>query len=613
VAVFASTLMVGMVAVGLGGTAFASRADTSTSPAATNNPDTTLTVPMDSSGVDTLNPFLSYYNGSLDAFGLIYPTLNTLQKDGTPGPYLASSWSTSPDGLTWTFKIQDGLKWTDGQPLTAQDAAFTFNLIMTNDAAATANGSLVANFKSVSAPNPTTLIIKTKKPQSNMLYVSIPVSGIPIVPEHIWKSHVKNIGNYKNNAYPIVGYGPWILQDYQTDQYQKFTANPDFKLGDYGPPHFQTLIVQLYKNSDAEVAALKSGQLAVAGVNARQFNTLKTDTSLTPVKTVGNGWYAIEINAGAKTRTGRPIGTANPILADPQVRLAMHWALDKNKLVTNVLGGQGVVGAGYLPPAWPQWWWVPSADEAVTFNIDKANSILDAAGYKMGPNGVRVDPKTGKPLEFRLGIHSDDTSDAQISQFVKGWFQDIGIGLQIESMSFSQLNNNLSRGDWDILMDAWTTGPDPTYLLSIQTCATLPNDKGENGNTDSFYCNPEYDKLFAQQVSEMDPQKRVAIVADMQRILYNANSDIILYYANGLSVSRNDLVSNLTYGKPNADGIYPSQQGFWNYLDATPPQAAESGSSSSNSWIWILLAVIVVVAIVGGVMFSRRTRSDTRE
>lgn len=572
----------------------------------------TLTVPMSDSGVDTLNPFQSYYDGALNAFGIIYPTLNTLGKDGVPGPYLANSWTTSDDKLTWTFKLQDGLKWTDGKPITAEDVAWTFNLIMTNPTAATANGSLVENFESVTAPDATTVVIKTKQPQSNMLYVSIPVSGIHIVPKHIWEAHVADIGKWKNDTYPIVGYGPWTLQTYKTDQYEKFSVNKNFKLGSHGPPKFDNLIIKLLKNSDAGVAALKSGQLASAVVNAQQFNALKGDKSLLAVQSDGARWTAIEVNAGAKTRTGKKIGTANPALADDQVRLAIHWAIDKDKLVTNVLGGQGVAGLGYLPPAWPQWKWSPAPADKVSFDLAKANSILDDAGYKKGSDGVRTDPNTGKKLELRLGIHSDDTNDAQVSKFMKGWLRDIGISLKIESQSFAKLNSNLAKGDWDMLMDGWGTGPDPTYLLSIQTCGTLPDDKGENGNTDAFHCNPAYDALFTKQIADLNAKDRVATVAQMQDILYKANSDIILYYADGLEVARNDKAENLYYGKPSAGGRYPAQSVFWSYLDAAPPGTTKA-SDSSNTGLYVGLAALAAVVVGGVVFLRRRSGSDVRE
>ncbi|PZS35643.1 MAG: peptide ABC transporter substrate-binding protein, partial [Pseudonocardiales bacterium] len=325
-------------------------------PTASAAPEKTLTAALDGSGIDTLNPFLSFFDGALNTFGMIYPALNSLDRLGKPGPYLAKSWTTSSDQLTWNFKLQDGLKWSDGQPLTAADAAFTFNLIMTNDGAAKANGSLVSNFAAVTAPDATTLVIKTKAPQSNMLYVSVPVSGIPIVPEHIWKSHVGGIKTYKNNTFPVVGYGPWVLTQYATDQFEKFTANKDFKLGDQGAPKFDKLVLQVFKNSDAAVAALKSNQIAyLNGMNTTQFNALKSDTKLQTLQEVGRGWTAVELNAGAKTRSGKKIGTGNPALADSQVRTAIHWAIDKNKLVTNVIGGLGVVGSAHLPPAVPQW------------------------------------------------------------------------------------------------------------------------------------------------------------------------------------------------------------------------------------------------------------------
>ncbi len=599
-----------LIAGALGATTLLAAAVLDTTPSASAASNKTLTAAMNFSGIDTLNPFLAYFDGALDTFDMIYPALSHLEPDGKQGPYLAKSWSTSADKLSWTFKLVDGLKWTDGKPLTAADVAWTFNLIMTNDVAGTANGSLVTNFASVTAPDPTTVVIKTKKPQSNLPYV-LP----PVVPQHIWESHVKDLKNFKNNQYPIVGYGPWILTQYATDQYEKFDRNKDFHLDGQDPPKYDKLVLQVYKNEDAAAAALKSNQIAyVHNIrNSTEFNALKRDKNVQAVQEVGSRWTAVEINSGAKTRTGKKMGTGNPALADPQLRKAIHMAIDKKKLVSNVLGGLGVPGSNYLPPAYPQWAWKPSASQGVTYDPAKANALLDSAGYTKGSGGVRVDPKTHKKLNLRLGIHSDDSRDAQISQFLKGWLKAVGINLKIESQSMTNLNVNLAKGDWDMLMDGWGTGADPTYLFSIQTCSTLPKDNGTGGNTDAFYCNPQFDNLFNQQVSTFDDAARKKIVGQMQSILYDANADIILYYANTLNAVRKGSVSNVLTGSPSDAGLYPRQSAYWSYLLASSPDKGSSKSSSSSALLIGGIAVVVVLLIVGGVLLRRRATATDRE
>lgn len=563
--------------------------------------------------VTTFNPFLSYYDGELNVIGNIYPSLMSLDQDGKPVPYLAESYETSEDNLTWTFKIRDGLTWTDGEPITAQDAAWTFNLIMSNPIAATANGSLVSNFKTVEAPDDTTLVITTKEPQANMLYVSIPISGIAIVPQHVWEGKVDSLKGYKNMEFPVVGYGPWILAGNVTNQYTTLKANEDFFMG---APKYDRLITQYFSNSDAAVAALQGGQLdQLGGVTATQFDTLQDAPNIKTYQQASDGWTAIEINSGAKTRSGKPIGTGNPILKDDTVRKAIALALNRQKLVDKVINGRGIVGAGYLPPGYPQFFWTPSEEESLSYNPDKANALLDEAGYTMGDNGIRVDPKTGKPLMFRFGIHSDDTGDAQIAPYVQEWLKAVGIGTKVEAMSFDQLNVNLSKGDWDMLMDGWSTGPDPTYLLSIQTCATLPLDDGSAGNTDSFYCNPEYDALFNKQITQFDQGERAETIKSMQEILYQANADIILYYKNGLSALRTDKVGGYLYGEPDSEGFYPLQNQFTNWRTAAPATGEDAAPASSQTGLWIGLgiAAVVVVALVGTVVLRRRATAGLRE
>jgi len=552
----------------------------------------------------TFNPFTAYFDGDLEVIQNVYPELTAINAKGVAVPYLATKWSISADRLTWTFSIKPGLKWSDGKPLTAADAAWTLNLIMHNSVAATANGSLVADFATVSAPNPTTLVITTKTPQANMLYN---VNMIPIVPQHIWASEVSGLNNFKNQSMPVVGYGPWQLTGYVTNQYATLTANPGFFLG---APKFHTLIVQYFSNSDAMVSALRSGQLDAVEYNltAPQFNSLKHVKGITVYPQVSSAWTAIELNPGARTRSGRHFGNGNPALQDPRVRDAIEMALNKQELVTKIWDGLAVTGAGYLPPAYPQFVWKPPAAQALTYDPAKANALLTSAGYKMGPNGIRIDPKTRKPLNLRLGIHSDEASDAAMAPYIVEWLKAIGIGVTVDSMSFNQLNDELPKGDWDILSDTWSTGPDPTYLLSIQTCGDLPLNNGTAGNTDAFFCNPAFDKLYAQQGTEFNSAQRVQTIDQMQRILYQNAVDVILYYPDFLSAVRTDKVSNYFFGKPNAQGFYPSPDEFINWRSATPV-ASGSSSSSSSATLWIVIVVIVVVLLAVAVILLRRRRT----
>jgi peptide/nickel transport system substrate-binding protein len=582
-------------------------APTAASASAPHSSGSTLRVWADTS-FSTWNPFLAYFNADLYVIGSIYPTLTMINEKGQPAPYLASSWSVSPDKLTWTFTIRSGLKWSDGVPITARDAAWTFNLIMHNQTAATANGALVANFASVSAPNATTLVITTKKPEANMLYVSNPITGIPIVPEHIWVKEVPHLGSFKNMTFPVVGYGPWAATGYVPNQYATLTASKSFFMG---VPKYKTLIIQYFTNGDAAVAALRSGQLdEIDNLTATQYEALKGDKDITLYPSVSNAWTAIELNPGARTQKGQRFGNGSPALLDPRVREAIELAINKHELVSKVWDGLAVTGSGYLPPAFPQWQWTPPASEQLNYDPAKANQILTAAGYKMGPNGVRIDPKTHQPLVLRLGIHSDEPADAEMAPYLQEWLKAIGIQVTVQSMSFTQLNAELPKGDWDILSDTWSTGPDPSYLLSIQTCGDLPTNTTSPGNTDAFFCNPTYDKLYAQQATEFNTAQRAQTIDQMQQILYQNAVDVILYYPDNLTAVRTSAVKTFVYGKPGAQGFYPQQDDFLNWHIAAPV-TADSPSSSSPA-LWIVLAIVVVLLLAGAVLVIRR-RSTAAE
>lgn len=560
----------------------------------------------------TFNPFTAYFDGDVeDVIGEIYPALTLVNPGGQPVPYLATKWGVSANKLTWTFTLRSGLNWSDGKPITASDVAWTLNLILHNSVAGTANGSLFTGVASVTAPSPTTVVITTKQPTANMPYL-VADPNLPIVPEHIWASKVANLSKFNNQATPVVGYGPWTLTGYVPNQSATLTANKSFFMG---APKFDTIIVQYFSNSDAPIAALRSGQLDVIEYNmaANQFNSLKNAKNVSLYPQISGSWTALELNPGARTTTGKKFGNGNPALTDPRVRQAIEMALNKQELVSKVWDGLAVPGQGYLPPEYPQFQWNPPESQQLTYDPAKANQMLTAAGYKMGPNGIRIDPKTHKPLTLRLGIHSDESADAAMAPYIVEWLKAIGIGVTVQAMSFNQLNADLPAGNWDMLSDTWSTAADPSYLLSIQTCADLPTKLGTSGNTDAFFCDPAYDKLYAQQLTEFNPAQRYKTIDQMQQLLYTNAVDVILYYPDWLSATRSDVVKNYFTGKPNAQGFYPTPDRFYSWLYAEPV-AAPAGSSSSGTVLWIVIPVVVVVVLAAaGLVLWRRSTAAERE
>jgi peptide/nickel transport system substrate-binding protein len=569
-------------------------------------PKKVLTVATNGS-VDSLSPFLAQRVLPTEIHRLVYDFLTNYDpKDDRAVPAMATSWSPSSDKLTWTYTIRSGMKWSDGVPVTARDIAWTYNLMMTNKDAATANGNFVANFKSVTAPDDATLVVVLTKPQATMLALDI-----PIVPQHVWESHVSDIGKFNNDAsLPVVGDGPFILSAYKKDQYIQLDANPGYWRG---RPKFDQLIFKHYANQDAEVQALKKGEVDFAGVlTPAQFNSLKGAANITLNNGNGKRFYALAINPGATTTSGKPFGDGNPALKDPLVRQAIMEAIDKPALVNKTLGGFGVAGQGYIPPIFSAYTWTPSATETVVSDPVKANQLLDQAGYRRGPDGRRM-THDGKPLTLRLYGETQRAEDAQNATFVKEWLDAIGISVTPSIVDQATVGDNETAGNYDLAFDSWLVNPDPDFVLSIQTCGARPETAGGSFPGDDFVCDPAYDQLYAAQISEYDRTARAGIIKKMEAQLSGDRYVNVLYYPNTLEAYRSDVIGSMQM-QPQPNGIYDGQDGYWSWWSATPAAAATSPSSIGAGAVAAIVAVVaVVLAAVVLLVVRRRSTAAERE
>jgi peptide/nickel transport system substrate-binding protein len=574
--------------------------------------------------VDSLNPFISITRTGTDILRANFDYLTVYsQQDYSVEPSLAEDWKVSDDKLTWTFTMREGVKWSDGTPLTAKDPAFTFNKMLEDETARTANGSFVAQFESVEASDDRTLVIKTKVPQSTMLGLDVPV-----VPEHIW-SKVTDIG--AEPQFPMVGSGPYYVTEFKEAQYTKLKANKNYWRG---APKVDELHFIYYRNADAAVTALQSGQVDLVNrLTPTQFDALQNDPNIGLNNAPWRRFDEIVINPGAATSDGTPIGNGNPALKDVKLRRAIAQSIDSKTIVDKVWGGYATEAAGYIPPSFTDYKWSPPAEEKREFDLDAANKALDDAGYKKGADGIRVD-KQGNPLNLRLLTHAERNIDENGGPFVKGWLAEVGINITLVPMSDTQINEATTRGEFDLAFSGWNANPDPDYVLSLQTCANRPNAEGKGGTPDSFFCDEEYDELYKKQLSELDPGKRAEIVKQMQARLYDQAPLVILGYENALEAYRKDTFEGfpLQPGK----GVIVNQQGYWGYYGATPAgegpvpvygkngentatgastTAAAEDSGSNTGLILGIVGGVVVILLVGGLFIARgrRRTADDRE
>jgi peptide/nickel transport system substrate-binding protein len=563
-----------------------------------------LTVAV-SQSVDSLSPFLAQKLVSTTIHRLAYEYLTNYDvKDAHTVPGLATEWKTSPDKLTWTYTIRKNSKWSDGKQATAEDAAWTFNKMMTDENAATANGSFTANFKKVTAPDPETLVIELKQPQATMTALDV-----PIVPKHVWEK-VGDFSKFNNDKqFPIVGNGPFVITDFKVDQFVKLKPNKDFWRG---APKFDELVLKYYKDGDAAVAALQKGEVSfVQGLTPAQATALKSAENIKVNDAPGRRFFALATNPGARSKDGKTFGSGHKALLDPAVRKALFHATDRKTIVDKVFQGHAVEGEGYIPPRFDSYFWKPGASQKIAYDPAKAAALLDQAGYRKNGSGKRVG-KDGKALDLRILCHATDPNDKAIGKYLQEWWGELGIGLKVDCLD--NVSDPWVKGDYDLAFDGWSVNPDPDFVLSIHTCAALPATPKDTGATDNFICDKPFDELYTQQTAEYDAAKRSGLVKQMQSRLYDTGYMNVIAYPNAVEAYRTDQIKSIKT-MPEAAGNLWGQDGYWSWWSAEP--AAGDGSSDSGSSTGVVIgigAVVVLAAAIGlFVALRRRTTAEDRE
>jgi len=405
---------------------------------------------------------------------LFQSTLLKRDKDMNIINDLATAYEVSPDGLRWTVKIRNDIKFSDGEPLTAKDVAFTFNT-------AAGSGSVVdlANLQKAEAIDNETVVFTLKEPQSTFINLLI---SLGIVPEHAYDD------NYRENP---LGSGPYKLVQWYKGQQLIVEANPYY----YGPEPYFKKITFLFLSEDAAFAAAQAGQADVVSIPAAFAQKAVPGMKLVEVPSVDNrGIMFPMVPAGGKTEDGNPLG--NDVTSDIAIRKAINVAIDRQALVDGVLEGFGTPAftvCDGLP------WWNP---ETVFKDNDpeKAKQLLADGGWQDSDNDGILE-KGNLKAEFSLLYPASDQTRQSLAIAVADMLKPLGIKINVEGKSWDEIYKKCYS---EAVLYGWGShSPMEMYNLYSSTR------KGINSYNPGHYSNETVDEYMEKALRALSEEEAI--------------------------------------------------------------------------------------------------------
>lgn len=423
--------------------------------------------------------------------GKVTEGLLTYDEDFTPKPLLATEWEVAEDGLRYTFKLREGVKWHDGKDFTAEDVAFSILALKENHPRGRATFASVDQVNVLGA-HEVELILSKPAP---FLLTAFASFEAPIVPKHLYEG--TNIPENEHNYAPV-GTGPFTFVEWVRGSHVILKRNENYWAD--GKPYLDQLIIRFIVDPAAAVAAIEAGevQVSVANIPLTDIDRLKANSNL--VVDTRAAPYSPSI-ARAE------FNLENPYLADIKVRHAIAYAIDKDFIVNTIYLGyatrlDGPVSAElahFFNPDVPKY----------EFDPEKANALLDEAGYPKGADG------------FRFSLFIDPTQPSgppkQTAEYFAQALAKVGIKVELRTQDFATFVKRIfTDRDFDIAIEGMSNLYDPT--VGVQRLYWSKNFKiGLPFSNGSNYNSPEADRLLEAAAVEVDPAKRKALFTDFQK------------------------------------------------------------------------------------------------
>jgi len=444
---------------------------------------------------------------------------------------LASDIVRSPDGMTFTFTLRDGVKFHDGRPLTSADAKYTLDLVFTSSFAKSASffegsgDTKTSYIKSVEAPDQKTLVVTLTKPWVGLLSNLVPVSIIPK-------------DSYESQKEHPLGTGPFKFIHYDNaQQVVDVEAFPEYW---DGPSKIQTVRVRVISDMNALQAELGAGRVDIApmptSLSPDAVKLLEKNPSLQVKAFNGSNVVLLTINTSA------------PPLDNVKVRQAIAYAIDRENLVKNLLLGYGKVAHSIIPEES----WAYTAGQTYSYDPAMAKKLLDEAGFK-DPDGEGTKMRFDKPVVYKLSGSS--ISGRQYAGVIQNYLKEVGIPVEIQTPEQNTLFDELRRGNFQIAYSQWVGGnQDPIFYKDLFATSEIPSQTRTSRNRSRF-SNKELDALLDEAVNTFDRGRGRELYTKIQEIVSRETPVFPMWYQ-----------SNIVIAKKTVGNINVNASGDWGFV-----------------------------------------------
>ena len=502
--------------------------------------------------VESIDPAL---NSAVDGANYIlfaFDNLLKMDKDGKVVPGLAEKYEVSDDQLTWTFHLRDGLKWSDGSALTADDFVYSWQRLVDPSVAAPyaqtvlgmvegyddAIGRPDADGNTTVDPDPTKLKVEEQDENTLIVHMAKPTPYFDKLAAFVSLSPVKkdvveaNPDGWSIDPKTYISTGPFKLTGWEPGSYLMFEKNENY--WDADSIKLDGIKCLLMQDQNATFSAYESGDaLMIKDVPTQEITTLKdrSDFHIDPIL----GTYYLDLN------------TTLDEFKDPKVREALSLALDRKYISETITAGTYTPASGFVSEGVTDWngtaWQDNITDKSAYINIDdhagnlaKAKELLKEAGYE---NGVG--------LPEMVYSTNDASYHKKIAEYLQQAWGELGLKVQVNIVEWKSFTPQRRSGNYQIARDGWVMDyNDPSNILELALTG--------NGNNNAKYSNPEFDALMSKAATEKDPQTRFGYLHQAEDFIMKDTAMVPLLYYNDFYLQSDKIT-----------GSWHSPDGFWHF------------------------------------------------